>query len=327
MLTLSTLIPLLIIQSPIQAETNTRSTSGKFGDSKIHLSTTLPPQTFATLNGKLVWKEFLTSETFPSDLPNISANWFADCVDDNGSTLILASSFRDKSARLYRIDEETVEFMSLVHADDDTLRIDPTIIKTDHGYFATLTEIRGAINNSQPDIKNGNYQVILLRSNDLIKWKKINTIINEDTNIEDGSLLIDSSSKNMFFVYESEVLDKGNSAIKLTQSEDKGLTWNAPKTIISTNADNEPASVILSNKSLTLFFSSDIEKRGGSYESAKAYCANYSLTTLDQLSLFEIPEMGESILLMDVVKEKQNLYILGIRNYLTAPTLIEVTLK
>jgi hypothetical protein len=49
----------------------------------------------------------------------------------------------------------------------DVLAIDPSILKTENGYFITITTIQGTVNNDNEGNDNGVYSVKLYYSKDL----------------------------------------------------------------------------------------------------------------------------------------------------------------
>jgi len=164
-------------------------TIGIFGDCKL-IDFQNEVYIVANLNSKLSIRKIGDANTsFKSTKPTVSSSWF-DIIEDNGSVLCVTASLQDKSLRLYKIDMQSLKVYLIVTVAqyNEQLIIDPTLIKVKEKYFITYTQIKGNINNGDILKPNGHYEVVLLESKDLIHWKKVSSIVSEDTNIEDGFL-------------------------------------------------------------------------------------------------------------------------------------------
>jgi hypothetical protein len=126
----------------------------------------------------------------------------------------------------------------------------------------------------------------LVESNYLIHWKAVFSIVSEETNIEDGFFYFEATDNSLCFLYEEEVFDKKNSAIKIKKSTDGCANWNEPTIFLNATADQEPTAIFKCNEKNYLFYSSDLDSSGASYYGAKGYvslysCSNYTLDKID----------------------------------------------
>lgn len=186
---------------------------------------------------------------------------------------------------------------------DNRLIIDPAICKINDEYFVAYTCISGTVNNDNKEVENGLYEVILVKSVDLKNWEKLSTIVLSQSNIEDGSLYFDSTTGNLIFLYEDELLDMGKSSFFQKTSNNGGNSWSEAELILDSIADNEPAGYIFNSDRKYLFYSSDILNPGKSYYGAEAYMNETALGT------------DKNIILLDVVSHNDKLLLLAKRFY------------
>ena len=286
--------------------------TGAFGDCKL-IDFQNEVYIVASLDGELsINKVSDSSASFKGTQPIVSSNWL-DIIEDHGSLLCVTASFKDKSLRLYKIDMQSlnVQLIATVLQYDEQLLIDPTFLKVEDKYFITYTQIKGNINNADISKQNGHYEVVLVASNDLIHWKKISSIVSEDTNIEDGFLYVEAAENSLCFLYEEETFDKNTSALKIKKSTDSGVSWQAPTTLLNATADQEPAAIFKCNEKRYLFYSSDLDNPGASYYGAKGYISSFSNInyTPDQTNIGL--ELDEGIILYDVMLNNNKMYLLA----------------
>lgn len=289
------------------------NTIGNFGDSKLVVFEN-EVYVIASLSGTLQIRKFDSSDSlFKLTSPKISSSWLA-VIRDNNSILCITASGNDKSLRLYRIDIPTLnaELLSVVESKDQLL-IDPTLIKVDDSYYITYTQIDGNVNNSDTTRQNGHYEVVLMKSQDLINWEKISSIVAANTNIEDGSIYYSTERKKFLFLYEEEIFDKKNSSLKIKQSVDQGKTWGDEVVLLSAEADQEPAGMFLQNHKWYLLYSSDIDSIGMSYYGAKGFTSTFNeFDFKPDLANVDI-RLDSSIVLYDVKLFNNKLYFLAVK--------------
>jgi hypothetical protein len=285
---------------------------GNFGDCKL-IDFQNEVYIVANLDSELSIKNINdSSSSFKVTNPIVSSSWL-DVIEDKGSILCVTASFKDKSLRLYKIDMQplNVNLLSTVHQYDEQLLIDPTILKVEDKYLITYTQIKGNINNGDTTKQNGHYEVVLVESNDLINWKEVSSIVSENTNIEDGFLYAEGEQNSLFFLYEEEVFDKKNSALKIKKSTDGGANWEEPITLLSATADQEPAAIFKCSEKNYLFYSSDLDNLGASYWGSKGYVSSFSDSnfTLDQIDISLKLDYG--IILYDVMLNNNKMHFLA----------------
>ena len=286
---------------------------GNFGDSKL-VKINNKAYVIATLSGQLQVAEFDSSDSdFLLTNPSISSNWLAT-INDGNNILCVTASFKNKSLRLYRINIQTLKADLLAIVEEkELLMIDPTLIKVDSSYFITYTQIEGNINNSDTSKLNGHYKVVLMESKDLKNWDIVSHIVDEDANIEDGSIYYNNKSEKFYFMYEEEIFDKMNSFIKFKKSTDRGKTWSDPIQLLSAEADQEPAGMFFERNELFLLYSSDIEDVGSSYYGAKGFISSFSIFDFKPIRTNVNIKLDKSIVLYDVMKMNNNIYFLAER--------------
>ena len=161
--------------------------------------------TLIDLNGNII-------KTFES----VNSSW-VDAIDDE-KIIIYGNS--DKQIGIVMLDDNYNMVSNNIIFESDNLLIDPTISRINERYYATVTEIKGAVNNSNPDVANGEYWIHLYVSDDLITWSQISDIEHMNNNLEDVDFI--EMDGNLYAIYEKEELDKGNSAILMKSSGDYG---------------------------------------------------------------------------------------------------------
>ncbi len=223
---------------------------------------------------------------------------------------LVVYSNHDHETHLLKLDKEMNMVSDEVILRSELLAIDPTICKVGDTYLVTHTTIEGTINNPTPDGDNGIYTLELFASKDLKNFEHRATIVSEKHDIEDIDMLYDKDT--LYCVYEKEDYDKGPSKICMRVSKDFGNTWSDEQVLIENGGDNEPACMIKETDGYRLFYSSDKECIGESYNGASAYSAFFDadfvhLTEYDEkidmkdnygVRLYEAKESGDSFYLM-----------------------------
>jgi hypothetical protein len=274
-----------------------------------------------TTNGHLLYKK--NSGILQELSPAISANWFNIEMLSESKAVIITGSFEKNSIEVHEVDLNNGKTKKLsVVNQGGSLKIDPSILITDDGYYATYTEINGNINRSNPAAENGAYTIKLYFSTDLKSWSFVQTIASEKKNLEDGSLFSDQENV-LYFLYEEEEYDRGHSAIKIISSIDQGKNWGEPKVILSNIADHEPATLIYEDDGTYVFFySSDLDNQGvGSYNYATMkYAVFDSGFNVIHKDTNISTESGAS--LYDVLLKDNKLYLLFAKDYDTEDQLV-----
>src|SRR5690606_24231471 len=139
----------------------------------------------------------------------------------------------------------------------------------ERSYFATWTEIEGAINSQYPK-GGGHYTVRLYVSPDLIHWTRRSVVLSARANLEAGSLFADPRTGYLYYLCEYEAHDKGPSRLVVCRSDDEGRSWSEPITLVGDGADNEPAAAWIDGDELRILYSSDRRNPGKSYDGGDA---------------------------------------------------------
>lgn len=292
---------------------------GGFGDSKFVFSSKRPPGIVTTRFGKLFWIELPADPKYPPVLEplSIEGDWFAVEQDHEGSWFILTSSQAQRSLRLYsveRVQEKKTHLVKVV-VEDDNLKIDPTLKYFKGRWFLTFTQVDGTANRSTKDSPNGTYAIKFMSSADLKSWDGPYTVIQRDSNLEDPILFAHSEDERLTLLYEQETLDRHESALSLISSQDLGRTWTDQRLLHLPPGDNEPAGLFKLGNHYHLFFSSDAETPGTSYEGSYAYQAPL-LETNEKVNPSRLPHIKGSLLL-DTELARDTLHFVGIENYKT----------
>lgn len=277
------------------------------GDAKFyenHIITSTNGQlTLCNLQGEI--------ETVYEDL---KANW-VDSVSKEG--IIIYANF-DQQVGIAKLDKNQNLLSNDVIIKSKHLLIDPTMTKVDDTYYITVTDIKGNVNNSDKNEKNGTYTIKLYQSTDLLNWIFVSDVVSTHNNLEDVDVFC--LNNNFYVCYEKEELDKGKSSICVTKSIDKNYKkWEHPKELLKPDCDHEPATIRkLKNGDYKLYYSCDRENLGKSYMGSKIYYAlydkNFNLLKQD----VEIPTTtSKGILLYDVSTIHGKEVYLYAKNYLT----------
>lgn len=268
-----------------------------------------------SVGGKLSFIDLENNDMITYD---VQTNWI-DSIEEEG---IIVYGNQNNEVGLCRIDNSEKTLISnTVLFQEEKLAIDPSLIKIKDQYFLTITLIDGNVNNLDASAENGHYAVELYTSKDLQNWEYQSSIVTADNNIEDGELFY--WNKQLYFLYEKEELDKGNSSIELKASLNMGKTWEEQTILVAGEGDNEPGGLKLINNSVYLFYSSDIENIGKSYEGAEIYQMRLD-NNLDPTSKMEkvgtLSEKGK--LLYDIKVTDDKIMYLFTENYFSESNLV-----
>lgn len=218
---------------------------------------------------------------------------------------------------LLKLDENLDMISDEVILTTELLAIDPTICKVRDTYLVTHTTIEGTINNPSPDGDNGIYTLELYASKDLENWEYRTTITSQKHDIEDIDLLYDN--EKLYCIYEKEDYDKGPSKICMRESLDAGVTWSEEQILIDNGADNEPSCILKEDNGYRLYYSSDMEHPGESYNGASAYSAFFDTDFVHQSEYDEKVHMKDNlgVRLYEVKEKAGGLYFLFAQNFMT----------
>lgn len=243
----------------------------------------------------------------------LKASWLYTCPEEG----LVVYSNHDNETHLMRLDDELELISDEVILTTELLAIDPTICKVEDTYLVTYTTIDGTINNPDPEGDNGIYTLELFASKDLKNWEHRCTVISEKQDIEDIDLLYENDM--LYCIYEKEDYDKGPSKICLKTSSDQGRTWSEEKILIDNGGDNEPACLLREENGWRLYYSSDKENPGTSYNGASAYSAFFDadfehITEYDEkISM----KSNEGVRLYEVQQQDGTLYLMFAHNFMT----------
>ena len=230
---------------------------------------------------------------------------------------LVVYSNHDNETHLLTLDENMDMVSDEVILTSELLAIDPTICKVQDTYLVTHTTIEGTINNPDPNGDNGIYSLELFVSKDLKTWEHRGVITSQKHDIEDIDMLYDENT--LYCIYEKENYDKGPSKICLRFSEDGGFTWSEEKTLLENGGDNEFSCILPEYDGWRLFYSSDKENPGASYNGASAYSAFFD-ADFEHLSEYdEKLNMKDnfSVRLYEVKRVEDELYLMYAQNYMT----------
>ena len=235
---------------------------------------------------------------------------------------LVVYSNHENETHLLRLDENMDMVSDEVILTSELLAIDPTICKVGDTYLVTHTTIEGTINNPDPNGDNGIYSLELFASKDLKQWEHRTTITSQKHDIEDIDMMLDnkqlSDGIRLYCFYEKENYDKGPSKICMRYSTDAGVSWSEEKTLIENVADNEMACIMPEYEGWRLYYSSDYECVGESYNGASAYYADFD-ADFGALSTYQKVDMHEnqSVRLYEVKEQNDRLYFMFSHNYST----------
>lgn len=244
---------------------------------------------------------------------NVNVNWCDVCEEDR---FIVYGNWQ-KQIGICRYDEDyNVVSNEIVMEIQETLGIDPVVCKVEGRYFITVTHIVGNINNADINSENGTYTIKLYSSDDLKNWIEVSEVVSAGNNLEDIDLNYYDSK--LFVTYEKELVDKKESSINLLISENMGESWSENIMLIEANADNEPAAFVHMEDSYYLYYSSDIDDPGETYEKSKVRVAEFD-EKFNQVGESKKLELynSEGDLLYDVYIDKDKIYCLFAKHYLS----------
>ena len=247
---------------------------------------------------------------------HVRANWVAPCGD------ILVYSSEYKETGIGRFDPEKGETEELFFDKSEMLRIDPTVIADDDGagWYYTTTAISGTVNNDDPGAENGFYSVSLFEYKGGKSSVICRDIVSCQNNIEDPVLIRDG--EKLLFVYEKETYDKGPSSIELISSVKPYDKWSEPLELLPATCDQEIGGFEKTDDGYVLYYSSDSEYVGGSYNRGKLHRALFDsdlkIISNDKIDI----DTDKGLLVYDVRRVGGNLYYAMSGNYLTEGDLI-----
>ena len=242
---------------------------------------------------------------------DLKASWMYAYPEEG----LVVYSNHDYETHLLKLDKNMDMVSDEVILKSELLAIDPTICKVGDTYLVTHTTIEGTINNPDPNGDNGVYSLELFASKDLENWEHRATITSQKHDIEDIDMMLDnkqlSDGTKLYCFYEKENYDKGPSAICMRYSTDVGITWSEEQILIENVADNEMACILPEYEGWRLYYSSDYECVGESYNGASAYYADFdadfkALSTYQKVDmrdnygvrLYEVKELGDTLYFM-----------------------------
>lgn len=264
-----------------------------------------------SLNGEIQLLDFQGNVL--NSYPTQTASWVYTCQEAN--MIIYTNHIYE--THLMHLDEQRNLLSDTVISVKGLLCIDPTICKVGNQFFFTHTTVDGMVNNSSPDGENGIYSVELYSSKDLENWEHCATIISENHDIEDIDLLQDGN--RLYCIYEKENYDKGPSKICMKSSEDNGFTWSEETVLIENGGDNEFSCALQEEDGWRIFYSSDKENPGESYNGASAYSAFFDSDFQYMSEYDEKLDMKDnhSVRLYEVKEVDGRLYLLFAQDYMT----------
>lgn len=268
-----------------------------------------------SIGGKLALIDFEKDDIIEYD---VNANWI-DSIEEEGIILYCNWNYEVGLCAIDNSDKTLVSNTLLFQ--EEKLAIDPSIIKISDKYYITITLIDGKVNNADENAANGNYTVKLYSSTDLKNWEFLSDIISVNSNIEDVELFYNDDQ--LYFIYEQETVDKGNSSIELKYSKNMGKSWIQGNTLVACTGDNEPGGLKWVDDNVYLFYSSDIGNVGMSYEGAEMYWLKLDNTLNPTQELEKIETVSQKgKLLYDIKVEDGMVLYLFTENYITESNLV-----
>lgn len=300
---------------PINIPINIMIEDGEFGDCKL-LSMNGSSYYIGSRGNKISILNIASNQPKFVET-HISSNWLSALVVAPDTAVVVTSSFLEKQVRIYKININTLsyELISTI-GDGSKLRIDPSIVRTDKGWFLTLTEIEGTVNNADLKHPNGRYIVSGYSSSDLINWELSSEILDRNNNLEDVRLIYRPNSSQLKLLFEQEEVNYGSSSLRIISSMDEGKTWSNEEVVISNNSDNEPAAIIINNNTEYVLFSSDLKNKGLSYNGSHAYYVHRDISGNVNWSSPINVNIGERLLLMDAIFSTDHLLrLVAVQDY------------
>lgn len=243
----------------------------------------------------------------------LKASWIYTYPEEG----LIVYSNHDREIHLLKLDESMDMISDEVILTSELLAIDPTICKAGDTYLVTYTTIEGTINNPDPDGENGTYSLELFASKDLKTFEHCTTIVSEKHDIEDIDLMYEEGI--LYCIYEKEDYDKGPSKICLRTSSDEGKHWEEERVLVENGGDNEPACVMKTKHGYRLFYSSDRECPGESYNGASVYyaCFDRNFQRMKETDTKLPMEDNFGIRLYEVTESEEGMYFMYARNFMT----------
>ena len=259
---------------------------------------------------------------------DISADWLD--IDQASRTVIYSNADFELGAACFDEDRE-ITYNEIIYANSQSdYMIDPAVEKIGDTYYISMTFVDGLLNNDNPEKSGGKYTIRFYSTKDLKTLTYLSEVTSENRNLEDVKLGADGSS--IYMVFEKETVDKSNSAIIFSRSEDLGQTWSTPAILLDSTADHEPAGFVKTEDGWDLYYSMDRDNPGKSYNGSSAYRARLSehmeILAIDEKVILayqgdESTDPGEEflqkggILLYDVEQFGDEIYFAYAENYLT----------
>lgn len=271
-----------------------------------------------SVSGHLCIYDF--SGNLVKEYPQIKSAWLDGIYDKR---IIIYSNFENKTGLLV-LDENLVIIESRDLILSESLYIDPAIISIEDGFYFTLTEIIGTVNNADVNVQNGNYTIKLFKMDSEYSIDYIGGVYSDNCNLEDVSILY--NNQKLYVVFEKEDVDKGDSAICLVSSSKKSefTDWSELRILLASDCDHEPAEFEIDALGyIKLYYSCDRDMKGSSYMGASMYYAvwNKKLELIAQ----DIPinsEISGGKLFYDITTDRGKMYFLYARDYLKTNDLV-----
>ena len=253
----------------------------------------------------------------------LKASWMYAYAEEG----LVVYSNHDNETHLLKLDDNMDMITDEVILTSELLAIDPTICKVGDTYLVTHTTIEGTINNPDPNGDNGIYSLELYVSKDLEKWEHRTTIASQNHDIEDIDMLYDE--KTLYCIYEKENYDKGPSRICMRYSEDEGENWSEETILIDNGGDNEFSCILPEYDGWRMYYSSDKENPGESYNGASAYTSFFDADFKHISELDEKVDMKDNtaVRLYEVKQIEDRLYFMYAHNYMTDKDFVLKSIK
>ena len=253
----------------------------------------------------------------------LKASWMYAYAEEG----LVVYSNHDNETHLLKLDDNMDMITDEVILTSELLAIDPTICKVGDTYLVTHTTIEGTINNPDPNGYNGIYSLELYASKDLENWEHRTTITSQKQDIEDIDMLYDE--KTLYCIYEKENYDKGPSKICMRFSEDEGMSWSEESILIDNGGDNEFSCILPEYDGWRMYYSSDKENPGESYNGASAYTSFFDADFKHISELDEKVDMKDNtaVRLYEVKQIEDRLYFMYAHNYMTDKDFVLKSIK